>query len=195
MMSKELREWLIAIITAVIIYFIVNTFLFTQYVVSGESMSPTFHNGDRLIVSKIANTMDKIQRGDVVIFHADEEKDYIKRLIGVPGDTVEYRNDQLLINGKEVAEPYLDENKKHKRNEFLTENISVKELVHANGESKIPAGYYMVLGDNRDNSSDSRYELGLVKKSQVVGEAVVRIFPFDRMHYDFYPDSFNVVNK
>ncbi|GGB06732.1 signal peptidase I [Macrococcus hajekii] len=139
--------------------------------------------------------MDSIQRGDVIVFHASQDKDYIKRLIGVPGDTVEYKEDQLYINDKKVEEKYLDENKQHKQHRVLTEDIGVKDMVNSEGQSKIPEGRYLVLGDNRDNSSDSRYELGLIKKNKVVGEAVVRLFPFDRMAYNFYPKSFDMVNK
>ncbi|TDM02488.1 signal peptidase I [Macrococcus carouselicus] len=194
-MNQEIKEWLLTITISVLAFLIIKTFFFTQYQVSGESMSPTFHNQDRLVVSKIAKTMDTIQRGDVIIFHATKDKDYIKRLIGISGDTVEYRNDELLINGKKVTEHYLDENKRHKKNKYLTENISVKELVHSDGESEIPAGRYLVLGDNRDNSSDSRYELGLIHKKDVVGEVIVRLFPFDHMQYNFYPETFDVINE
>lgn len=194
-MNKELKEWIIAIALGLAAVIIIQTFLFTQYRVSGESMSPTFSDKDRLIVSKISKTMGTIKRGDVIIFHANKENDYIKRLIGKPGDTIQYKNDVLYVNGKAVKEPYLEENKKNKVNATLTEDFSVKDLINSNGADKIPAGHYLVLGDNRANSIDSRYEVGLIDDSQIVGKVMMRLYPFNHFRLGFYPSTFDAVNK
>lgn len=194
-MNKELKEWIIAILIGLAAVWIIQTFLFTQYRVSGESMSPTFSDKDRLIVSKISKTMGTLDRGDVIIFHENKESDYIKRLIGKPGDTVQYKNDVLYINGKSVEEPYLDENKKNKVNPTLTEDFSVKDLINSNGKDKIPAGHYLVLGDNRANSIDSRYEVGLIDNDQIVGKVMMRMYPFSDFRLGFYPKTFDAVNK
>lgn len=99
-MKKEIIEWIVAIIVAIVIVTLVQKFLFASYTVKGASMHPTFKNREKVIVSRIAKTLDHIDTGDVVIFHANAKQDYIKRLIGKPGDSVEYKKDQLYLNGK-----------------------------------------------------------------------------------------------
>ena len=89
-MKKEIIEWIVAIIVAIVIVTLVQKFLFA-YTVKGASMHPTFKNREKVIVSRIAKTLDHIDTGDVVIFHANAKQDYIKRLIGKPGDSVEYK--------------------------------------------------------------------------------------------------------
>lgn len=174
-MKKEIIEWIVAIIVAIVIVTLVQKFLFASYTVKGASMHPTFENREKVIVSRIAKTLDHIDTGDVVIFHANAKQDYIKRLIGKPGDSVEYKKDQLYLNGKKVDEPYLSENKKHKVGEYLTENFKSRDLKGTNGNMKIPSGKYLVLGDNPQNSIDSRMdEVGLLDKNQVVGKVVLR---------------------
>lgn len=162
-MKKEIFEWFIAILVSVVCVILIKTFLFQTYTVSGNSMYPTFHDRDKVIVNKITNTFHKYERGDVVVLHADSNTDYIKRLIGKPGDQVEYKNDVLYINNKKVEEPYLSSNKKNKYGNELTEDFSVKDIVNSDS-NKIKRGHYLVLGDNRQNSSDSRMELGLVNE-------------------------------
>lgn len=185
-MKKELYEWLVAIGIALVLLFVIHQFLFLTYSVKGDSMYPTLKDGEKVIVSRINYSLGKIDEGDVVVFHADKTHDYVKRVIGKAGDTVSYKDDQLYVNGKAVAEPYLDENKLAKTNTTLTENFSVKDLVNAEGKSKIPAGKLLVLGDNREVSKDSRY-FGLVSEKKVVGEVVLRFWPFNTFHYNFDP--------
>nr|WP_239450868.1 signal peptidase I [Mammaliicoccus sciuri] len=192
---KNLMEWVASIVVAIVVAWLITTFLFSRYEVHGQSMYPTFNDKDNLIVSKISKTLGTIDRGDVIIFHANEEKDYIKRLIGVPGDTVSYKNDQLYINHEKVAEPYLDFNKKHKFTEYLTENFDVSDTKNSDGEKVIPEGKYLVLGDNRLKSNDSRQDVGLITDEQIVGKAKLRILPTNNMKYDFYADSFDHVNE
>lgn len=185
-MKKELVEWLIAIVVAIALFFIIKQFFFMTYSVKGDSMDPTLKDGQKVIVNKIGYTVGNIDNGDVVVFHADKKYDYVKRVIGHGGDTVEYKNDQLLVNGKKVAEPYLEENKVAKTNVLLTENFSVKDLVNADGKSTIPKGKLLVLGDNREVSNDSRY-FGLINEDQIVGEVALRYWPFSSFHYNFDP--------
>ena len=109
--KNETWEWIKALLIAFGLAAIIRIFLFTPIVVDGESMMPTLENGDRMIVNKIGYTIGKPDRFDIVVFHAPEQKDYIKRVIGLPGDEVEYRDDVLYINGKPIEEPYLDQYK------------------------------------------------------------------------------------
>ncbi|WP_420496516.1 signal peptidase I [Macrococcus psychrotolerans] len=194
-MLKEIKEWIISILVALVVFYIVHTFLFATYAVNGDSMFPTFKDKERVIINKIATKTDSIDRGDIIVFHTDTKNDYIKRFIGKPGDTVEYKNDKLYINGQYIQEDYLKENRKNKTNEKLTDDFTVDMLVNADGNKKIPEGKYLVLGDNREVSLDSRRELGLIDKSDVVGKVSLRIWPFDAFTRYFFEDNFDKVNK
>lgn len=185
-MKKEIYEWLVAIAIALVLLFVIHQFLFLTYSVKGDSMYPTLKDGEKVIVSRINYTLGNIDDGDVIVFHADKKSDYVKRVIGRAGDTVSYKGDTLYVNDKEVKEPYLDENKLAKTNVLLTENFSVEDLVNSGGKAKIPDGQLLVLGDNREVSKDSRY-FGLIQEEQVVGEVVLRFWPFNVFHYDFDP--------
>ena len=190
-MGKEMIEWIVALAKGIIIAIILTVFIGTSYTVSGESMHPTFEDKDKVIVSKISKTLNHIDSGDVIIFHANSKSDYIKRLIGKPGDTVKYKKDQLYINDKKVKESYLSENKKYKDGKYLTEDFNSKSLNGANGKAKIPEDKYLVLGDNRQNSNDSRYkDVGLIDKKQIVGKVMFRYWPFDKCESGFNPGTF-----
>ena len=169
-LRKEIFDWIKAILIALILTFVIRTFLFAPFQVDGDSMLPNFHDGERLIANEIIYDLQTPKRGDVVIFHFDEQRDYIKRVIAIPGDTVEMKNDQLYINGEATKEPYL---------------ASVKEQVHQMGliltddfgPFTVEDGHLFVLGDNRRNSKDSRM-IGQIPYEQVVGRADVVFWPF-----------------
>ena len=101
--KKEILEWLTALVIGILIVIFVRTFLVTNYEVVGQSMMPTLHDKDKVLVNKLS----KIDRMDIVIFHGDEQEDYVKRVIGLPGDMISYENDELFINNKKVEEPFL----------------------------------------------------------------------------------------
>ncbi|AVQ34320.1 signal peptidase I [Staphylococcus muscae] len=185
-MKKGLFEWLVAIVIGVVISLVITQFVASVYKVSGLSMYPTFNDQDRVIVSKISNQLNQIDHGDVIVFHKDANTNYIKRVIGKPGDHIVYKHDQLYVNGKRIEEPYLEENKSHKVGKTLTENFSTRSLVGSNGQDNIPKDKYLVLGDNRQNSIDSRStELGLISKQQVVGKVIIRFWPFNQFTTNF----------
>src|SRR3954469_25046316 len=102
--KNETFEWVKSILGALVIAFIIRSFFFTPIVVDGESMNPTLQDKDRMVVTKIGEP----KRFDIVVFHAPDGRDYIKRVIGLPGDSIEYKNDVLYINGKAYNEPYLE---------------------------------------------------------------------------------------
>lgn len=133
--------------------------------VEGTSMLPRLHDGERIFVNKlIYYGLPKLERGDIIVFWypGDPSKSYIKRLIGLPGETVEVRDGRILINGIELQEPYLDPqlNLSHSSQP----PVQVKEH------------YYFVMGDNRDHSSDSR-SWGLVPEKYIYGKALLRYWP------------------
>ncbi len=101
-LKKEVTEWVIAIVVAIAVVFLVTKFIVSSYSVNGLSIHPTFNNDDKVIVSKISKRLNHLNGGDVIVFHENSKHDYIKRLIGKPGDTVEYKTDQLYVNGKKL---------------------------------------------------------------------------------------------
>ncbi|MCD8898640.1 signal peptidase I [Mammaliicoccus sciuri] len=193
-MKKYIIEWIIAIIISIILVIVVKNFVFQSYTVHGDSMYPTLFDEDKVMVNKTNNFFNNYKRGDIVVLHADNKTDYIKRLIGVPGDQIEYKNDILYINGRKVKEHYLEPNKNGEDGPNLTEDFNVRDIVNSNS-SKIKKGYYLVLGDNRQVSKDSRKELGLVNEKNLVGSVEVRYWPLDDYKLSFYPKTFDVVNK
>lgn len=193
-MTRNVIEWIIAIVVGVIIAILLSKFVVTKYNVHGSSMYPTFKDGDKLIINRMSKNLNTVKRGDVVIFHATQQRDYIKRLIGKPGDSVRYKKDQLYINGHKVKEPYLKSNKEATTQRYLTEDTDVSKMKHSGGKKRVPKGKYLVLGDNREVSIDSRRELGLVNKDRMVGKVMMRWAPLSEMRFKFYPHSFDEVN-
>lgn len=178
--KNELWEWTKALIIAFALAAGIRYLLFTPIVVEGESMMPTLENGDRMIVNKIGYRIGDIHRFDIVVFHAPEKRDYIKRVIGLPGDQLMYKNDQLYINGKAIEEPYLQKFK----NEItdggtLTEDFSLKDIPSVHGDT-IPQGYVFVMGDNRRYSKDSRH-IGIVSIDKIIGKTNVVFWPFEQI--------------
>src|SRR5699024_12501245 len=151
-------EWIFSIAIAIAIVILMTKFVFASYTVSGLSMYPTFNDRDKVVVSKISKTLNNIDSGDVIIFHENSKDDYIKRLIGKPGDTGSYKSDNLYINGKKVKEPYLNYNKNHKYSKTLTEDFNSNDLKGSNRKKTIPKDRYIAQVDNRLNSVNSSFE-------------------------------------
>lgn len=168
--SDFLKEALTFSAIAILIVLPIRLFVAQPFVVSGASMDPTFHDGEYLIVDELSYHLDDPKRGDVVIFRypKDESKYFIKRVIGLPGETVhiqESRVDVIGTDGKNIvlSEPYL-----------VNSGNGTEE------EVSLPAGQYFVMGDNRPQSSDSRY-WGTVPRENFIGRAIFRLLPFTRM--------------
>jgi signal peptidase I len=173
-MKKSLaRDYFEAAIVAVLLSLFVRTFLFEAFRIPTPSMEASLMVGDHIIVDKfaLAPRLDSeggmlpirdIRRGDVVVFKFDREpeKDYVKRVIGLPGDVVRVENKKLFVNGKEPVESYVH----HDDPEFVAERDTLPPV-------KVPAGFYFLMGDNRDNSADSR-EWGFVPRNQIRGRAL-----------------------
>lgn len=176
--KSEWFDWLKALIFALMLAIIVRTFFFSPIIVDGPSMMPTLHDRDQLFVNKFIYRIQEPERFDIVVFHATEEKDFIKRIIGLPGEHVMVRDDILYINGKIIEEPFLNDRKNETSPKRLSENFTLESL--PGGYDKIPDNYVLVLGDNRNNSTDSR-TLGLISVDQIVGKASFIYWPFNRM--------------
>lgn len=179
---KSFRDTIEAIVVALLLAFVIRAFVVQAFKIPSGSMLQTLQIGDHLLVTKFAydvrlpstvwldTTDGKVlykagdpERGDIIVFKypEDERKDFIKRVIGLPGETVEIRNKVVYINGQEIDEPYVQHTK--------ADNIPVRDNF---GPYVVPEGEYFVMGDNREGSHDSRW-WGPVKRSKIVGKALI----------------------
>lgn len=167
---KNILEWVKEIVIAVIIAAIILTFI-KPIVVRQSSMEPTFYEGNYVFISKQAYTLfGQPERGDVIVFHTDmkddnnNDKNLIKRVIGLPGDTVEIIGGYVYLNGELSDEPYLNEQGISGEMEKVT----------------VPEGKLFVMGDNRGVSQDSRDVLiGCIDQESILGRVIIRLYPFD----------------
>lgn len=164
----RLWDWLRILILAVVIAVMITTFVFNATLVEGNSMNETLHDQDRLFVYKFLIDADDLKRGDIVVFRApdDREKDYIKRVIGLPNEFVQIIDGRVYVNGERVLENYIN-----------------TEYTHTEGNSEwyLADDEIFVLGDNRidGESKDSRV-LGPIHSSDIVGVAVFRFYPWSQ---------------
>jgi signal peptidase I len=179
--KKEGIEWVKAFAIGIIIFAFIRTFFFSNYIVDGESMMPTLQEGNKLVVNKLGYHISELNRFDVIVFHANEKEDFVKRIIGLPGDEIIYKNDQLFINGEKYKEPFLIKYKQAIPGIKLTGDFSLKEIT---GVNIVPEGKLFVLGDNRLGSWDSRH-FGFISADQVVGKVDLRYWPLNELDVEF----------
>lgn len=160
-----LRELLDVVLWVGAIYALVNLAT-VRFVVDGASMEPTFHDEQLLIVNRLNYAFTDPDRGDVIVFHfpGDTTQDYIKRVIGLPGETVEFRDTQVYIDNVLLTEPYINER---------CDDYHCPDRIWELGDDE-----YFVMGDNRNHSSDSRSSsVGLISRHYIVGEVFLRYWP------------------
>ncbi|WLR53161.1 signal peptidase I [Bacillus tianshenii] len=172
--------WVQSLGLAILIALLIRSFFFSSYVVQGESMLPTLNDGNLLVINKIGYEMTDIRRFDVIVFHANEKEDYVKRVIGLPGDTVKVKNNTLFINGEPTPQAFL-QNIEDPAADIFTEDFTLEEIT---GEKEVPENYLFVMGDNRGKSYDSRY-FGFVSIEKVVGKVNLRYWPVQDIDVHF----------
>lgn len=171
-MSQQKRQnwltgWVLPIAIGVAIALCIRQWVVSAAYVPSESMYPTIPNPCYILVNKLATEIHSIKRGEVVVFHFPDDPSqlYVKRVVGMPGDTVKVTNNAVYINGKKLPEP----------------DITVPN-VRGFGTYTVPAGHYFMMGDNRPVSDDSRFwTKKYVARSAIVGEADFVLFPFGKM--------------
>jgi signal peptidase I len=176
--KSETWEWIKALLIAGILVFVIRYFIFAPFIVEGPSMEPNFFTSERLIVNKILYDIRAPKRGEVIVFHAPEGKDFIKRVIALPGETVQVTGDKVFINGKEVEQTFLKEAYAKAAQEGHPYNM----LDYP--ETKVPDGSIFAMGDNRSNSKDSRNsQVGFVTYQQIVGRADLIFWPLNKLSF------------
>jgi signal peptidase I len=171
MKKSAFREYFESLIVAVILALFVRTFVFQAFKIPTGSMEPNLLVGDHLIVNKM--TFSPVRRGDIIVFKfpKDPERDFIKRVIGLPGDKIELRRKTVYVNGEALAEPYA-----HFIESPRAESEPVSDDVRQDyGPVSVPSDQYFMMGDNRDNSEDGRF-WGFLPKSYVKGKAEFMYF-------------------
>ncbi len=161
------------VLLAASVFLVIYLFLFRPFEVSGESMFPTFKNGEFILTNLISLRLNDLKRGDIIVFQApvDHDKDYIKRVIGISGDSVEVRGGYIYVNGQRLDESsYLPDDVRTSQGAFLHEDQPII----------VPKGEFIVMGDNRPHSSDSR-EWGFLKKSELIGKSFFVYWPPNHM--------------
>lgn len=160
-----------SIVVALAIFVVVYLFLYSPHQVKGASMEPNFHDGQYILTNKYDYRFNDPKRGDVIVFKSPQnpDVDYIKRIIGLPGERIKLVNNHYYINDVELIEPYIGSDLYTYNGSYLKENM---EIV-------VPENYYFVSGDNRPRSSDSR-EWGPIERSSIIGKSQLRYFPFDQ---------------
>ncbi|SDJ43909.1 signal peptidase I [Salimicrobium halophilum] len=177
---KKYKHLIRTIILAVLVAIVFRAYFFASYIVDGESMEPTLYDGNLLMVNKVLYDWTDVHRHDIIVFHYNEEDDYVKRVIGLPGDHVAVKNDTLYINGAPVEEKYLDELRPDDGRVF-TGDFTLEGVT---GNSEVPEGQLFVMGDNRRDSLDSR-SFGFIDIQSIVGKVEVRYWPMSQLGMTF----------
>lgn len=176
--KRELLDWLKSILIALLIVVCVRWLIGDHYRVEGSSMEPTIHSGERIIVNKLLYKLRDPERGEIVVLHAPEGKDYIKRVMALPGEEIRVEGDKVYIDNKLLDEPYLAEALKNATKEGYAYNNL--DFPIGQQDMTVPKDAVFVMGDNRSFSKDSR-SIGFIKFDEVVGRAEFVFWPLKNM--------------
>ena len=166
-LGEEVKDWIISIVVAVVLAFLIRQFVVELYIVDGPSMRPTLQSQQRLVVNKFIYRFREPEKGEILVFQypRDPSRDFIKRVIAIPGDTVEIKDGRVLVNDQVLSEDYILEKT---RGDYP--------------KSTVPQGTVFVMGDNRNNSEDSRFaDVGFVPDALIKGKAVLVFWPVNEL--------------
>lgn len=182
---RAIYEWVIVIVAALVAALIIKAVAIEAFYIPSGSMEPTLYPGDRVLVNRLSYDFHSVHTGDVIVFRrppgdSSNDKDLIKRVIGLPGETISVHNCRVFINGKQMPQPYLPKGWQNPSSEYCTTWIDGPGTANLPNPFKVPPHSYFVMGDNRKDSDDSRY-WGFVPASYIIGRAFVRIWPPSRI--------------
>ena len=169
--SERMWDWTKALTVAMVMALFIRYFVLIPVQVEGSSMEPTLQPASFILY----HHLNPIERFDIILFHDDHGEVYIKRVVGLPGETIAYQNDHLYINGERIKEPFLQQ--VQEKNQIYTTDFSITESAN---EQEVPEGHFFVLGDNRPRSNDSRM-FGFVPEASVEGKAQVVFYPLNQI--------------
>lgn len=179
--TKVLRDWFLVVVLALGAALLVRVYVLQQFYISGPSMETTLYGNNRVLVNKLSYRLHDIHRGDVVVFDrvttsdgTVSHDDLIKRVVALPGDTIEIKNCIVIVNSKPTVEPYLDKDVLE-----ITEPVNRCRVANMPVQT-VPERKIFVMGDNRSESFDSR-SFGPISKSLIVGRAFAIVWPFNRI--------------
>lgn len=179
--TKVLRDWFLVVVLALGAALLVRVYVLQQFYISGPSMETTLYGNNRVLVNKLSYRLHDIHRGDVVVFDrvttsdgTVSHDDLIKRVVALPGDTIEIKNCIVIVNSKPTVEPYLDKDVLD-----ITEPVNRCRVANMPVQT-VPERKIFVMGDNRSESFDSR-SFGPISKSLIVGRAFAIVWPFNRI--------------
>ena len=181
--NRWIVEVLVVVVIAIVIAFLLRTYVVATYSIPSGSMEPTLQVGDRIVVDKLSYDLHGVDRGNIIVFSTPPKEncagppvsDLVKRVIGLPGETISVSGGRVYINGKHLPEPWLPQSEK---NATTPGPSSAGYALHR--PYQIPSGYVYVMGDNRTLSCDSRY-WGPIRESTIVGKVDLRIWPLSRL--------------
>ena len=165
-LGEEAKDWIVSIVVAVVLAFLIRQFIVELYIVDGPSMRPTLQSQERLVVNKFIYSLRAPEKGEILVFKypRDQSRDFIKRVIATPGDTIEIKDGRVYVNDQMQSEDYILEKT---RSEYP--------------KATVPDGTVFVMGDNRNNSEDSRFaDVGFVPYSLIKGKAMLVFWPFSQ---------------
>jgi len=173
MIFDFIKEILVTFLLALLIVIPIRAFLFQPFLVKGQSMEPSFYSGDYLIVDELTYRFRDPKRGEVIVFKypQNEKQKFIKRVIGLPGEKIEINGEELIV--------------KNEKGEIVYSERNPSNSIFGNLEIELEKNEFFVLGDNRAHSLDSRY-FGKVKKREIIGRVVLRLFPPQRIEAFFF---------
>ncbi|HBT78727.1 MAG: signal peptidase I [Selenomonas sp.] len=161
--GDEVKDWVISILVAVVLAFLIRQFVVELYIVDGPSMRPTLQSQERLVVNKFLYSFRAPQRNEIIVFQypMDKSRDFIKRVIATPGDTIEIKDHKVYVN-----------------DQMLTEDYILEPTLSEYPKATVPPNTLFVMGDNRNNSEDSRFaDVGFVPYSLIKGKACLVFWP------------------
>ena len=166
-MNKKIVKEILSYVLIIVLVLLFKHFIISPIRVDGKSMNPTLNNGEIMLLNEIGYRLHGVERFDIVVIDTEDDV-IIKRVIGLPGEKVEYKDNKLYINDKEVKEDFTHE---------VTHNFTLEDI----NATKVPKDSYFVVGDNRGNSTDSRI-IGFIHKDQIRGKVIKKVlFPFSKI--------------
>ncbi|MBP1969005.1 signal peptidase I [Virgibacillus natechei] len=180
MKNINYRSIIIVTTFAIVLAISFRSFLFASYVVDGKSMEPTLNDGNLLMVNKFIYELHEVDRFDVIVFQKNKQDAYVKRVVGLPGDEIEYKADEFYVNGEYREESFLDSSIVQASD--TPPNTDDFTLTEKTGRDEVPEGKLFVMGDNRDSSLDSR-SFGFISMEQLVGKVDVKYWPLTQASF------------